>query len=280
MSSLVDHVRSNLTDPTPQWESVSPEAKTIIRLCLSCRSASRILDKLQVLGTLNQCISASMLRGQWNNQVDDYIHKNIQHPTGWIKLLTSKGTKLTDNEAISELVDFYRNTWNKFQRWEKDQTPDSKDSGSAETEKPAPPLTDPALCLTAQPPSTDNSAAVIACLQKSQKPVKGFSPATLHEGDLYPGSPSLPWSTPRYTEYRGLEYFLYGGPPDPQSREYQFWYVTFTDKRPVQSAEAFSSPVTANFEARDAIDVLLGQPIPEPASTTALKRGSKRKRNS
>ncbi|HEY9906531.1 MAG TPA: hypothetical protein V6D18_02840, partial [Thermosynechococcaceae cyanobacterium] len=64
---------------------------------------------------------APALRGQWNNQVDDYIHRNLQHPTGWIKLLTGKGTKLTNNQAIAELVGFYCDTWRRFGIWEQGQ---------------------------------------------------------------------------------------------------------------------------------------------------------------
>jgi hypothetical protein len=262
--SLVDHVRSVLSDPTPPWESVPPEAKTIIRLCLGCRSESRILDKLQVLGTLNQCISAPALRGQWNNAVDDYIHKNIQHPTGWIKLMTGKGTKLTDNEAISELVAFYCDTWSKFQRWEKNQ------------------LSSPAPKPTSIPEAVEQETVpepvlVAAAPQETQPSVQASLGTSIVQAKKTPLDPSanLPFqSLP--TPYKTVVYFIQGDPKLGQG-DGVFWYVVIRENQKTQSDQSFSSPIDANFAARAAIDILMGSsPTLEAAPATALKRGSKR----
>jgi hypothetical protein len=119
----IARVRSLLQSTKIMWDVYDAEIKSVVVKILGLRSETKLFERLSLLESINECLPEAS-RCAYSSLQEEKIWE-VSYPLQKVKTLNLKKA-VEINEAPGELLQYYRECWKRFEKWEKSQNQTTK----------------------------------------------------------------------------------------------------------------------------------------------------------
>jgi DNA (cytosine-5)-methyltransferase 1 len=119
----VARVRSLLQSTKIMWDIYDAEIKSVVVKILGLRSETKLFERLSILEGINECLPEAS-RCAYSPLQEEKIWE-VSCPLQKVKSLNLKKA-VEINEVPGELLQYYRECWKRFEKWEKSQNQTTK----------------------------------------------------------------------------------------------------------------------------------------------------------